>query len=55
MSCNTYKYTDLRIRKVEACVENWENDGFIERVYFEVVDEDDNVYIEFDDLHELLR
>ena len=50
MSNNTYKYTDLKIRKVEAEAENWENDGYIEKTYFEIVDDDGYVYLTLDSL-----
>lgn len=50
MSNNTYKYTDLKIRKVEAKIENWENDGYIEKTYFEIVDDDGHIYLTLDSL-----
>ena len=54
MSDNTYKYTYLKIRMVETEVENWENDGYIEKTYFEIVDDEGNVYFEADELCQLL-
>ena len=50
MSNTTYKYTDLKIRMVEVEFENWENDGYINKTYFEIVDNDGNVYLTLDSL-----
>ena len=50
MSNTTYKYTDLKIRMVEVEVENWENDGYINKTYFEIVDDNGNVYLTLDNL-----
>ena len=50
MSNATYKYTDLKIRMVEVEVENWENDGYINKIYFEIVDDNGNIYLTLDNL-----
>ena len=50
MSDNTYKYTYLKIRMVEAEIENWENDGYIEKTYFEIIDDSGYVYLTLDSL-----
>ena len=50
MSSTVYKYTELKIRMVEVEFENWENGEHSKRTYFEIVDNNGNVYMTFDNL-----